>query len=208
MGKRLEDQESEQGATKHADKKRPAENAAARDRSPRARLATRVRRTLRTGSQPADAASKPRAASSRHSRLCNVCKHPDRDAIELEFLRWRCPDDIANDHGIADRSSIYRHAHATGIFRRRRQTIRLALEPLLEQACTVNVNASAIISAVRLYAQMSDTGGLVPRTKTVIIHHVTDPVREPIANPAAPATAPNSANPNRNKVKLDHAPTS
>jgi hypothetical protein len=202
MGKRLEVQDSEQDAKKH-----PAENAAGRDRSPRAGLATRVRQSLRAGSQSADAAPKPRAASARHARRCNVCKHPDREAIELEFLRWRSPGDIASDHGIADRSSIYRHAHATGIFQRRRQTIRLALEPLLEQACTVKVNASAIISAVRLYAQMSDTGELVLRTKTVVVHHVTDPVTEPIANPAAPVSAPNQANPNRNKVKLDHAPT-
>jgi hypothetical protein len=163
---------------------------------------------LRTGSPSAEGGTaRPRAASARHARRCNVCKHPDREAIELEFLRWRIPDDIANDHGIADRSSIYRHAHATGIFRRRRQTIRLALEPLLEQACTVSVTASAIVSAVRLYAQMSDTGDLVSRTKTVIVHHVTDPVTEPSAHPAAPGSAPNPANPNRNKVKLNHAPT-
>ena len=202
MVKRLEVQGSEQGA-----KKRSAKNAAGRNRGPRAGLATRVRQSLRAGLQAADAAPKPRAASARHLRRCNVCKHPDREAIELEFLRWRSPDDIATDHGIADRSSIYRHAHATGIFRRRRQTIRLALEPLLEQACTVSVTASAIVSAVRLYAQMSDTGELIPRTKTVIVHHVTDPVTEPSANPAAPASAPNQDNPNRNKVKLDHAPT-
>jgi hypothetical protein len=202
MVKRLRAQDSEQGA-----KKRLLENAAGRDRSPRAGLATRVRQSLRAGSRPDDVAPKPQAASARHARRCNVCKHPDREAIELEFLRWRSPDDIASDHYIADRSSIYRHAHATGIFRRRRQTIRLALEPLLEQACTVKVTASAIVSAVRLYAQMSDTGELIPRTKTVTVHHVTDPVTEPSANPAAPVSAPNQANPNRNKVKLDHAPT-
>ena len=202
MGKRLEVQDGEQGA-----KRRPAEKDAGRDRGPRQGLATRVRQSLRAGSQAADAAPKPQAASARHARRCNVCKHPDREAIELECLSWRSPDDIATDHGIADRSSIYRHAHATGIFRRRRQTIRLALEPLLEQACTVKVSASAIVSAVRLYAQMSDTGDLVSRTKTVIVHHVTDPVTEPSAHPAAPGSAPNPANPNRNKVKLNHAPT-
>jgi len=202
MKKRLKVRDSEQGA-----ERRPAEKAAGRDRNPRAGLATRVRQSLRAASYPAEAAPKPRAASARHSRRCNVCKHPDREAIELEFLRWRSPDDIATDHGIADRSSIYRHAHATGIFRRRRQTIRLALEPLLEQACTVSVTASAIISAARLYAQMSDTGELVPRTKTVIVHHVTDPVTEPSANPAAQVSEREQANSNRNKVKLDHAPT-
>ena len=202
MVKRLGVQESEQGA-----KTRRTENAG-RAWSQRAGLATRVRRTLRTGSPSAEGGTaKPRAARARHARRCNVCKHPDREAIEVEFLRWRSPDDIAEDYGIADRSSIYRHAHATGIYRRRRQNIRLALEPLLEQACTVKVNASAIISAFRLYAQMSDTGELPPRTKTVIVHRVADDVREPIANPAAPVSTPNPANPNRNKTESEHAPT-
>lgn len=202
MGKRSEVRDIVQEAARGA-KRRPAEKDAGRDRSPRQGFATRVRRSFRAGAQPADAALKPRAASARHARRCNVCKHPDREAIELEFLRWRSPGDIANDHGIADRSSIYRHAHATGIFRRRRQTIRLALEPLLEQACTVKVTANAIISAALLYAQMSDTGELVPRTKTVIVHHVADAE----AHPAAPVSNPDQANPNRNKTESDHAPT-
>jgi len=198
MVKRSEVQEAAQGANK-----RPDAKDAGRDRGPRPAFATRLRRSFRAGSHPGDAVPKPRAASTRHARRCNVCKHPDREAIELEFLSWRSPGDIANDHGIADRSSIYRHAHATGIFRRRRQTIRLALEPLLEQACIVSVTASSIISAARLYAQMSDTGELIPRTKTVVVHHPT----EAEANPAAPVSAPNPDNPNRNKTKSNHAPT-
>jgi hypothetical protein len=202
MGKRPEVRDTVRDIGQSA-KKRPAGKDAGRNRGLRPAFATRVRRGLIAGSHSGDAAPKPRAASARHARRCNVCKHPDREAIELEFLRWRSPGDIAEEHGIADRSSIYRHAHATGIFRRRRQTIRLALEPLLEQACTVPVTASAIISAARLYAQMSDTGELVPRTKTVIVHHVTDAE----ANPAAPVFAPNQANPNRNKTESKHAPT-
>jgi hypothetical protein len=95
---------------------------------------------------------------SRHSRKCNVCCHPDRDAIEQAFLRWRSPDQIALDYGIADHSSVYRHVHATGLFARRRATLRLALEPLIEQACEVRVTAGAIVSAVRLYAQINDAG--------------------------------------------------
>ncbi len=102
--------------------------------------------------------SNPRPRDSRHSRKCNVCRHPDRGAIEQAFLRWRSPDQIALDYGIADHSSVYRHVHASGLFARRRATLRLALEPLIERACEVRVTAANIVSAVRLYAQLNDSG--------------------------------------------------
>jgi hypothetical protein len=159
-------------------------------------------RPARLQSSP-PAARKSRAALARHARKCSVCKHPDRDAIEHEFLRWHSPDDIAEDYGIADHSSIYRHVHATGIFARRRETVCLALEPLLEQACNVKVNASAIISAFRLYAQFNDAGKWVRPVKTVIVQHVTDP----IADPVAPNSQPETPNPNRQIQESKHAPT-
>jgi len=70
----------------------------------------------------------------RHTRRCRVCAHPDRAAIEQDFLRWRSPEKLARDYGIADHSSIYRHVHATGLYARRQQTIRAALESILERA--------------------------------------------------------------------------
>jgi hypothetical protein len=195
MMKRSEVRDTGQGTHKCL-----AEKDAGRVRSPRPVSAARPGRGRPTASQTGEGGTtKQRAALTRHSRRCNVCKHPDREAIELDFLRWRSPDDIAKDYGIADHSSIYRHVHATGIFARRRQTIRLALEPLLERAHTVKVTASAVISAVRLYAQMNDAGEWIRPVKTVIIHHVTDSV--------APSSEQGQSNPNRQIRELEHAPT-
>ena len=130
-----------------------------------------------------------RAAPGRHTRKCNVCRHPDRDAIEQDFLRWRSPDRIAKDYGIADHSSVYRHVHATGLFARRRATIRLALEPLIERAETVKVTANAIVSAVRVYAHLNDAGEWIePATSH---------------SPLAPALS----HPNRQTVRTEHVPT-
>jgi hypothetical protein len=101
----------------------------------------------------------------RHTRKCSVCNHPDRDAIEQEFLRWYAPQDIARDHDIPYASAIYRHAHATGLFERRRATIRLALEPLIEQA------------------QLNDAGQWV-NTPSQVVYHI---VRVTTGNPSTPA---------------------
>jgi hypothetical protein len=181
-------------------RKRPAEKTAGDDRSSRQAFAAPPGRGRPTASQPGQATTrKSRAALKRHSRKCSVCRHPDREAIEHEFLRWRSPEDIAEEYGIADHSYIYRHVHATGIFARRRKSIRLALEPLLEHASTVKVTASAIISALRLYTQINEAGEWIRPGKTVIIHHASDS--------SAPASDQNEGISNRQFQESKHAPT-
>jgi len=181
-------------------RKRPVERDSGRCPSPRPTVAAPSGRGRPANSQLGRAATaKARAAIARHSRRCNVCKHPDRNAIELAFLRWRSPDDIAEEYGIAHHTSIYRHVHATGIFARRRQMIRLALEPLLERASSVKVTANAVISAARVYAQINEAGEWIRPAKTVIIHHVADS--------ATPSSEPKPGNPNSEIRRLEHAPS-
>jgi hypothetical protein len=127
----------------------------------------------------------PATSLGRHKRKCGVCKHPDRDAIEQEFLRWYNTEDIARDYDIPDHSSIYRHAHATGLFERRSTTIRVALEPLIEQATSVEVTADAVIRAVRVYAHLNNAGQWV-NPPTHVVHHTLS------IQPEFPG-APNSA---------------
>jgi hypothetical protein len=103
-------------------------------------------------------------ALGRHERKCAVCDHPDREAIEEEFLRWYSPEFIARDHDLPQVSAIYRHAHAFGLFERRRCTLRFALEPIIEQADLVQANASTVIRAIRTYARLDDRGQLLDRT--------------------------------------------
>jgi hypothetical protein len=103
---------------------------------------------------------------SRHDRKCSVCDHPDREAIEEEFLRWYSPEYIARDHDLPRVSAIYRHAHAFGLFERRRRTLRFALEPIIEQADVVQANANTVIRAIRTYARLDDHGNLLDRASS------------------------------------------
>ena len=116
---------------------------------------------------------KPRAAMGAHTRRCNVCRHPDRKAIEHEFLRWRSPDKIAREYGIPDHSSIYRHVHATGIFARRRRAVRVALESVIECAEIVKVTASSVVKAVHAYTHLNEFGEWIkhPTKHIVIVQH-------------------------------------
>src|SRR5574340_1583360 len=104
---------------------------------------------------------------SYHARRCSVCRHPERESIDDEFLHWSRVESIAADYEI-ERRAIYRHAHATGLFHRRNGKLRFALGHIIEQAQTVEVTADAIVRAVKLFACLTDEGELVSPPKRVI----------------------------------------
>jgi hypothetical protein len=96
---------------------------------------------------------------SRHARRCIICSHPDRDAIEGDFVRWNSPSQIAKSYKIADRASIYRHAHSTGLFDRRKRELGRVLETVLENVdqCPAD-RFDTIIRAARLYTHLDNNG--------------------------------------------------
>jgi hypothetical protein len=109
-----------------------------------------------TGPQPPQ--HSPGSSPPRHARKCIICRHPQRDAIEREFLAWTSPASIAERFALYDRRALYRHAHATGLFRRRTRRFAANLEGILEHASIVCATPHAIIRAVQLYARLGDIG--------------------------------------------------
>jgi len=107
-----------------------------------------------------DLESDPQPDFGRHRRKCRVCKHPHRDEIEQEFLRWKSSAAIAEAYGLPDHSSVCRHARAIGLYDKRRRTIQYVLEPVLEQSESValQMTVGTLISAVAAYAKINDDG--------------------------------------------------
>jgi hypothetical protein len=110
----------------------------------------------------------------RHKRTCSVCRHEQREEIESAFVGWRSPAALAEEYGLADRASVYRHAHALGLFEKRRRNIRAALERIIEKAGEVDVTASAVVSAVQAYAKINAAGEWIDRTETVSMNDLFD----------------------------------
>ncbi|MGH9776376.1 MAG: hypothetical protein ACRD50_15700 [Candidatus Acidiferrales bacterium] len=168
--------------------------------SPILRVLTEAAKKFRTRNT-----SKSRPAPldpQRHARLCAICKHRDRAAIEADFLRWADPWDIAEEYDLPGRSAVYRHAHAAGLFARRKLNLACSLEHLIERASGVELTATALVRAVRAYASLNETGGWVEPTKRIVIvheyHHVSSPDDESVpefadANAATPAPRANSS---------------
>jgi hypothetical protein len=103
----------------------------------------------------------------RHQRTCSVCNHQQREEIEAAFIGWRSPAAIAEEFGLADRTSVYRHAHALGLFPKRQRNIRAALERIIEKAGEVDVTAGAVVAAIQAYAKINAAGLWIDRSETV-----------------------------------------
>src|SRR5260370_28177947 len=110
----------------------------------------------------------------RHAAECKICAHPLREEIERDFINWRSPASIAKHYKLANRASVYRHAHALGLFPKRQGNVRAALEKMTEGAGEVEVNATAVVSAVGAYARINAAGQWVERSERVDLNQLFD----------------------------------
>jgi len=90
--------------------------------------------------------------------------------IEREFIAWRSPAALAQEFGLSDRASVYRHAHALGLFAKRQRNVRAALERIIEKAGDVEVTASAVVSAIQLYSRINANGQWIDPSEQVTVH--------------------------------------
>jgi hypothetical protein len=81
---------------------------------------------------------------------------------------------MAREYGVADRASIYRHAHALGLFPKRQHNVRAALERIIEKAGEVEVTASAVVAAIQAYSKINADGRWVDRSEQVNLNDLFD----------------------------------
>jgi len=110
----------------------------------------------------------------RHRRNCGICHHRQLAEIEADFVAWRSPAAIAAEYGLADRTSVYRHANALGLFPKRQKNIRAALERIIERAGDVEATASAAVAAIQAYAKINAGGQWIDRTEQVNLADLFD----------------------------------
>jgi hypothetical protein len=96
-----------------------------------------------------------------------VCAHPKCAEIEADFVSWRSPAAITEEYGLADRASVYRHAHACDLFPKRQRNVRAALEKIIEKAGEVDVTAAAVVGAIQAYSKINAQGQWIDRSENV-----------------------------------------
>jgi hypothetical protein len=108
----------------------------------------------------------------RHRRTCKICAHPERFEIEQAFVTWTSPAAISQQYGLADRTSVYRHAHALQLFLKRRQNIRAAPERIIERVGDVEVTATAIVTAIQTLAKINAAGRWIAPAEQINLHEL------------------------------------
>ena len=103
-----------------------------------------------------------------HEAHCGICRSRYRDEIEEEFTSWHNVHNIAQ-HWHIERRSIYRHAHAMGLFAIRDRNIRLALGHIIERAESVRASSDSVIRAVRMLTHVNEDGEWVQPPAHVIV---------------------------------------
>ncbi len=94
----------------------------------------------------------------RHSRRCIICHHPEREAIEEEFVHWRAPWKLSQDYKLNDYRTVYRHARAVGLLLERRERLHSALDAFVESVDDVTFTGDTILRAMRAYSCIDSHG--------------------------------------------------
>ncbi len=110
----------------------------------------------------------------RHAAKCRICTHARRQEIEEDYFAWKSPTQIAQDYGLADRSSVYRHAVALNLYPKCRRNLRTPLERIIEQAGDIKANASAIVAAVQIYARINAHWEMIEPDEHLELHDLFD----------------------------------
>ena len=87
-------------------------------------------------------------------------------------MNWASPANLAEQFGLPDRTTVYRHAHALGIFEKRKRKLRAALERIIEKSGEVEVTASAVVAAIQAYAKINAQGQWVERNEHVNLNEL------------------------------------
>ena len=109
---------------------------------------------------------------ARHKAQCTICAHAKCAEIETGFVNWASPANLAEQYGLADRTTVYRHAHALGLFEKRKRNVRAALERIIEKSGEVEVTASAVVAAIQAYAKINAQGQWIERSEHVNLNEL------------------------------------
>jgi len=127
----------------------------------------------REGNERRPANESGNVSLGRHEHHCTVCLHPQRLEIEEEWVGWGNASRIAKQYRVS-RDALYRHTHALDLFAKRQRNIRKALERIIEQAETVEVNASAVVAAIQAYAKINNSGQWIERVQGTNMNDLFD----------------------------------
>ena len=93
----------------------------------------------------------------RHKAQCSICLHPECKEIERRWIDWEHMSQIKYEYQVSH-DAMCRHAHALGLFEKRKKNIMRALERIIEKVMTTQPSASAVVAAINAYVKLNGLG--------------------------------------------------
>lgn len=112
---------------------------------------------------------------SRHPRLCRICRSPDRESIERDYVSWERAADICKNYEIKSQTTLYVHVRALHLNEQRAANIRGFLSRFLERGMNLKPTAASVIAACTILSKLDAAGKLVD---TVQFGRASNPVFE------------------------------
>ena len=104
-----------------------------------------------------------------HEAQCMICNSEYREEMDELFVNWHNVSEIAREYN-TPRRTVYRHAHAVGLFPIRDRNLRRSLGLIIHRAETAaGVTADSVIRAVRTLAHINESGEWVNPPTHVIV---------------------------------------
>ncbi len=127
-----------------------------------------------------------------HQAHCRICGDKLQEDVDQAFLNWECVNEIALEYGL-DRSAVYRHAHATGLFPKRDRNIRRALGHIIHKAGSIAVTADSVVRAVKILTHLNAHGEWVNPPTQVVFSTAPQRADRVRGSQPRPGTAPSTA---------------
>ena len=163
--------------------------------TPEPQPAKKRRRLKKKRQRRKTVAEEPQPPSpAMHEAQCMICTSDYREEMDELFVNWHNVSEIAREYN-TPRRTVYRHAHAVGLFPIRDRNLRRSLGLIIHRAETVPcLTVDSVIRAVRTLAHINESGEWVnPPTHVIVSSGTlqrTDQVRCPERSRGAEPSSP------------------
>jgi hypothetical protein len=123
----------------------------------------------------------------RHTRKCQICNHPELEAIENSYIHWVRPTTICRQYDLSW-AALYRHAEVRKLKVLRSRNLRSVLDKILERGVETEITGETVLKAVKYYVCLTDDNKwLEPSTQVVFSTRQSERAAISAANPTLPS---------------------
>jgi hypothetical protein len=105
-----------------------------------------------------------------HAQQCSICRSPDRERVESDYVSWVAASKICKRYRIKSRTTLYRHVQALALTERRDTNIKGFLRSVIDRGQNVKLTATAVMQAVVILTKLDSDNRWVDISQRRVTH--------------------------------------